>query len=124
MYYVKKRIEDGIEFLPCQCEELTHDFESNVDNTRLKILFLLYDYICKRENYFQFNTPTAYGNPEFDRISGIVTGILIGSNFIEEIENGKIVIKSGNRKIIVIEKPEKTRYYHESLREIREAMDF
>lgn len=79
--------------------------------------------VADRENYYQNNDPTAFGNHEYSVKSGIVTGICIAANISEETRDGRIVFRKGNRIILEVDKVSKPESYYEANREIREVMD-
>ena len=87
-------------------------------------LLLCYTYsaILKRENYFQFNSPTAFGNPQFNYYSGIVAGILQASGYEEFVVDNQIIIKKGNRKVLIIDKVKRSQHYYDSCKEINEVL--
>ena len=83
----------------------------------------LYRAISLRENYFQENTPTAFGNPEYNLYCGIVSGFLQALEFTEEVENGQIIVRnSANRIVLVIDKLKLPQSYYDRQRENREVL--
>lgn len=79
--------------------------------------------VADRENYYQNNSPTAFGNPDYSVKKGIVTGIGIAANISEEAIDGRIVFRKGNRIILEVDKLNRPKSYYEANREIREIMD-
>lgn len=47
------------------------DYEKNPSD-RMRCIYCLYLALSKRENYYQFNNPTAFGNPEYANYTGTV----------------------------------------------------
>lgn len=125
---IKKIIRDGVEFLPNIADTslwIFYDSDSNFFRKKSeRQLAGLYKAISDRENYFQENTPTAFGSPAYRELSGIVWGYLQAMDAYENEEYGRIVIRksTSNRKLLVIDKVELPASYHESRREIRETL--
>lgn len=118
MYRINKIIYNGIEVLPDMTNTVIWpEFDKSDCSSRVKLIALLYDAISKRENYFQFNTPTAFGNPEYVKHCGIVAGMLLASGMTETTENNCITIKKGNRKVLVVDKIKRSRGYHDAVKE-------
>ena len=123
-FYIPKVTIDGIDYLPdigetelCQCLEIGRPTKS------IELVIKLYMAVADRENYYQNNDPTAFGNPEYSVRSGIVTGIGIAANISEEARDGRIVFRKGNRIILEVDKVSKPESYYEANREIQEIMD-
>lgn len=118
MYKISKIIIDELELFPDITEtSIWEDYDDVNCSNRIKIIAALYDALSKRENYFQLNTPTAFGNPDMAYYRGLVIGILQGSGMEEIIEDEKIVIKKGNRKVLVVDKVNRPQSYHDAKRE-------
>jgi hypothetical protein len=50
----------------------------------------LWNFVAERENYFQIHTPTAFGNPDYDRICGKVIGYCTAKHIEEsQSQDGK-----------------------------------
>ncbi len=103
----KSFLEDGTEYL----------FPTTlIDESDMKS-FEVYNIakcICDVLNYFQENTPDAFGNAPYQRLDGYLAGYLHGSKL--ELEKGTDwwIIKKGKRTIMKIEVPSKPpRYYQE-----------
>ena len=60
-------------------------------------------------HYFNHNTSTAFGNPDYARMDGIILGWCYGAGWqlVEDIETIKILSQKG-RTIMIIEKPKKS----------------
>ena len=89
----------------------------------IELAIKLYMAVADRENYYQNNDPTAFGNPDYSVKSGIVTGIGIAANISEEARDGRIVFRKGNRIILEVDKVNRPENNYEANREIREILD-
>lgn len=80
MYKIEKIILDGLELLPdITYTHIWNDYDftdANKCSKRVRLAAILYDAISKRENYYQINSPTMFGNPEYRYLCGLVNGIL------------------------------------------------
>lgn len=82
----------------------------------------LYSAIKQRENWYQENTPTAYGDPMYSFYNGKVMGFLEAMGAEEEQQDGCIIIRRKNRVVLEVEKPSRTAAYYEAKRDIQETM--
>lgn len=98
------------------------EFESDLTK-RQEQLIMLYIAITKVENYWYFNTPTAFGNPDFSMAKGIVSGMIAGLGWDYQEAEGWIIIKSGKRTIMKIQKPKKPKAYFDARRENAEVLN-
>lgn len=80
-------------------------------------LVMLYNSIVKAENYWYNNTPTAFGNPDYSMYVGTVNGMIAGLGWDYQDKDGWIVIKTGKRTIMKIQKPKKTKAYLDAVRD-------
>ncbi len=120
MYKVEKILSGSLELLPDIVDTpIWEDFDGfNGKCTKsVRLIGILYKAIEQRENYYQLNTPTAFGDPQYTLRCGIVLGILQGAELEECIENGKIVIKKNNRRILLVDKVKRPPSYHDAIRE-------
>lgn len=123
-FYIPKVTIDGIDYLPDIGEtELCQHLEMGKPTKSIELVIKLYMAVADRENYYQNNDPTVYGNPEYSLKSGIVTGIGIAANISEEARDGRIVFRKGNRIILEVDKVSKPESYYEANREIRDIID-
>ena len=126
---IKKINCNGVEFLPNIADtSLWSFYDPDLSFSCKKSerqLAGLYKAISDRENYFQENTPTAFGSPAYSELSGIVFGYLQAMEAWESEEHGQIVIRrnKSNQKLLVIDKVELPASYHESRKEIRETLE-
>jgi len=120
MFEIKKVIDDDTEILPDIVDtslwEKANPFGANHDK-KMDAIASLYNAIRERENYYQINTPTAFGDPRFGYFSGLVCGILQGLGMEEYLEDGKIIIKKNKRKVFIIDKVNRPESYYEVARE-------
>lgn len=123
MYIIHKNIDDGLEKLPDITETpIWEEYDKMKCSKKVKLLANLYMAIQKRENYYQLNTPTAYGDPQYMYNCGLVIGILQASDMEEIVENNCIVIKKNKRRLLIIEKVERPQAYYICKKEISELM--
>lgn len=123
MWIIKKKMCGDIEMLPDLVDTplwraITPEYCSN-STKRDRQIAGLYRAIADRENYFQENTPTAFGNPEYSFKDGVADGYLRAMELEETVENEQIVIRKNGRKILVIDKIKKPSAYYKDLAEIR-----
>ena len=117
-YIVHKIVDDGNEWLPDITETpIWVDFENADAPKPVRLAAVLYMAVEKRENYFQNNTPTAFGNPEYNYACGVVHGILQAAEIEEREDGGKLVFYKGNRTILVVDKPKLPESFHNARRE-------
>lgn len=69
------------------------------------------------QNYWNYNTPTAFGNPDYNYLAGQFVGYIIAKQYEKEETSDQIIIRKGNRKIWVIDKIEKPESYFEAERD-------
>ena len=123
-FYIPKVTIDGIDHLPDIGEtELCQYIEMGKPTKSIELAIKLYMAVADRENYYQNNDPTAFGNPDYSAKSGIVTGIGIAANISEETRDGRIVFRKGNRIILEVDKVNRPENYYEANREIQEILD-
>lgn len=115
---------NGVEYLdvmPDIVADIIEKAEGN--NTRDVKLALLYIRIADEQNYFQSNDPTAFGNPEYSRLQGIVCGFCAGAGFLYCEEGDKIFIKTEKGSLLMtVEKPKKTDRHYKKLKEIDDTL--
>lgn len=102
MIYLKKhRYENGDEYITVQ------DFLEGRNENDPKVQKHL-EFLCLVEeelNYYNQRTSTAFGDPEYARISGMVKGYMLARSWSWEEQDDIIRIKSGNRTRYIIERP-------------------
>ena len=79
--------------------------------------------ICEVLNYYQENTPDAFGNAPYARLDGFMTGYFAGKEM--EVERGKDfwIVKKGKRKIFAVEVPRKPQSYYEAVKDNIETIN-
>lgn len=84
-------------------------------------MFSLGKPICDVLNYYQENSPDAFGNAPYARLEGYMFGYLHGSKM--ELEQGEDlwIVRKGKRKILAIEVPKKPQSYYDDLRDNAET---
>lgn len=75
------------------------------------------------QNYWNFSTPTAFGNPDYNYLSGQFTGYIMAKEFVEEETDKQIILKKNNKKLWVIDKVQKPQSYYEAENENREVLN-
>ena len=126
VWKVKKVKEDGIEYLPDVTDSplwpvLNPDVNYHCKKSDRQIAGL-YSALRERENYFQYYRPTAFGNPDYSRLCGIVTGFLLAMEAEEVLEGEYIVIRKqvSQKKLLVVDKLTRPQGYYQSCKENRE----
>ena len=123
MYRIEKIILDDLELLPDIVDtSIWKDYDEANCNKNIKAIAALYKAIKQRENYYQLNSPTAFGDPQYRYYCGLVDGILQGTGLEETKENNLIIIKRNNKKILIIDKIKRSQVYCDSLKEINETL--
>ncbi len=128
MIVVKKVVLDGIEYLPdivnTDFFELWEQSQYNGKGSKeLDIVAGLYKALSARENYYQDNTPTAFGNPEYSLLVGTVNGFIQGAGLDMDEDDEHFIIKKGKRKILVVDKIKRNPGYFEAKRETMKALN-
>lgn len=125
-WIIKKKMCGDIEFLPDLVDtpiwkKYSLDYCSNPTKRNIQIAGL-YKAIADRENYFQENTPTAFGNPEYNLHMGIVRGYVQALDLEESVENNQIVISKNGKPILIVDKIKRPQSYYETQRENRQLL--
>lgn len=123
-YRVHKRVDGEIEYLPDIVETpIWIDFDELDAPRSVRLVAALYRAVAERENYYQENTPTAFGDPEYKLAYGIAQGIKIAGEIEECARQGKLFFYKGKKLILVVDKPMRTKYYYEALADIRKTRE-
>lgn len=104
MIYIKKYYEEDTDTEYIKPSDVFNYYEEWSDKGQYYYSFLLRvaDYL----HYFNFNTSTAFGNPDYSKMNGIVLGWCFGAEWeIKEDCNKIEIFSKKGRKIMVIEKP-------------------
>ena len=83
--------------------------------------YLVYSAIAKRENYYQYNDPTAFGNPDYERLDGTVYGLMLGFDLDISTVDGYIIVRKGSKTIMMIQKPDKPDWYYDKKKDAIET---
>lgn len=123
MVYIKTCNIDGIESLPLPEET---PFWSSLEfkmTKREERNYNIYNAIRAVANYYQFNSPTAFGNPDYSRACGYLSGLLQGYGLeMQKIDN-KIIVKTvGGTKLMIVECPQKPECYYKDRAEMNRIM--
>lgn len=120
-----KCVSDGaVECLPLLEEtSLFREWCDVKEGSREWKLMMIYQALEKVENYFQFNSPTAFGNPDHRYMEGYLAGVTQGFGWeVDETEKGWIVIRAGRKKLLRVQRPQKPETYKDELKDIRETL--
>jgi hypothetical protein len=124
MYWVHKvSNSDTIELLPDIVDTpIWPDLDVLKAPKVVKLVGCLYDAVQKRENYYQENTPCAFGDPRFEFYAGIVHGILLAGEISEENKGNYIDFRRCCKTILRVDKVQKPKAYYETVKENKELM--
>ena len=129
MWKIEKIIgDDEIQRLPeiidtpifKEYQETEYKTTQKAKNARMA--YLVYMALSKRENYYQDNSPTMFGDPDYKYLCGVFIGLCQAYGFTEYREDDKILIKKSDESIfMIVDKVEKTSFYHACVREISDT---
>lgn len=111
----KSVLEDGYEYL--DSAELID--ETNDPDFKL---FSLGKPICDVLNYFQENSPDAFGNAPYKALYGYMMGYIHGKNMELEQGDNWWIVRKGKRKILAVEVPKKPQSYYDDLKDIAKTI--
>ena len=119
---IKKIVVDGIEYLPHIADTpLLSKWECGTALEKKKAV--LYNAVVDRENYYQDHSVVAFGNLEYARCEGIVTGICLALELEEDIGLKTIVFRKNGKKFLEVDRLQKPERYFSERREIKEILD-
>ena len=122
-YEVRKCVDGEIEYLPDFLDTpIWEDYDELDCSPSVRLVAVLYRAVAERENYYQFNTPTAFGDPRYQYAVGKVFGVMEAAEITETRENGKIVYRKGRRVILVVDEIRLHESYYEAKRDIRKTL--
>lgn len=108
-------LEDGNEYLdPTELIDEINDPDFK--------MFSLGKPICDVLNYFQENSPDAFGNAPYKALDGYMRGYIHGSKMELEQGDDLWIVRKGKRKILAIEVPEKPQSYYEDLKDMKKTL--
>lgn len=118
MFKVEKITSGDIELLP-SVEDTTiwKSYNKKLETGCMNVVARLYQALYYRENYFQLNTPSAFGDTRYSYFCGVVDGILQSNNMEEIRKDDLIIIKRSGRKILVVDKLNRPQAYKDSIKE-------
>ena len=102
--------------------EIFKDYENDNSNY-IRAVYFLYIALCRRENYYQIYSPTAFGDTDYARVVGIICGILQATGWEEVQEDNYIVIKNKSKKVLTVSKISKPKSYYEDKKEIEQLLN-
>lgn len=112
MIYISVSKTDGVEALPLPEDTPFWDASAFGLTKKEERNYNVYNAIRAVENYYQFNSPTAFGNPDYSRACGYLSGLLQGYGLeMQKIDNKIIVKTMGGVKLMIIECPQKPESY-------------
>ena len=119
MVYIKVCNTNGIEALPFPEDTPFWNGSDFALTKREERNYNVYSAIRAVENYYQFNSPTAFGNPDYSRACGYLSGLLQGYGLEMQRIDNKIIIKTtGGTKVMIVESPRKPESYHKDKAEM------
>ena len=101
--------------------DIFSDYEKNPSDY-MRCLYWLYIALSKRENYYELNSPTVFGDPEYTRYVGMVTGILVVTGWEEIITEDQVIIKNKGRKILVVDRIKRSENFYKEKAEINKLL--
>lgn len=127
MWRIRKEIIDGIEYLPDIVHtDLWPAYEETVYKRKgtkeIRLAAGLYKHLSERENYFQENTPTAFGNPKYNELCGLVSGFIQGSEMVIKETDDEFVVCRGRKVVLIVDKIKRNPAYREAARENAEIL--
>ena len=103
-------LEDGYEFLdPTELIDEINDSDFK--------MFSLGKPICDVLNYYQENSPDAFGNAPYARLEGFLSGYLCGAKMELDKDKDLWVVRKGKRKVLAVEVPKKPQSYYDDLKD-------
>ena len=121
-YYVQKIVDGEIELLPdITATPIFRDWDDVYAPKSVRVVAALYQAVEKRENYFQFNSPTAFGNPDHAMMQGVVIGIEQAEEIEESVVGSKIRFQKHGKTILEVDKITLHRSYYDAKKDIAET---
>lgn len=118
MIYIRKYVDQDceVELLPDYTEtELFVEMGTPSQERRM----VVYKALSEMLNYYQLNSPTAYGNPEYSRLSGYLDGLLYAYQLDLGFVDGVACIQTRKGTVLLkCDVPRKPKTYFEEMKEI------
>lgn len=122
MIEIKTENIDGIEQLPDPSILIDTDI-TLLTGAKLRN-FNVYKAIQEVYNYYQWNSPTAFGDPEYKLKQGFMLGVLTAYELNFDKVDDIIEISTRNGTMIMrIHEPTKPDSYYDQLKDIKETID-
>ena len=122
-YYIQKSSDGAVELLPDIVDTpIWKDYDVINCPKVVRVIAFLYEAVQKRENYYQENSPTAFGDVKYEFQVGKVLGILQAEDISEATENGCIVFRRNGNVLLRVDKVNKPRSYYEDMTDIRKTL--
>ena len=116
MVIVKKSVlSGGVEYI--DAHQVFDEFDKKTEKH-----YALAKCVADVLNYFQENTPDAFGNAPYARLNGFMFGYIMGSGYELNQEKEHWDIVKGNRIIMRVEVPKKPESYYEDVKDNRETI--
>lgn len=120
--HIHKTVIDGVEYLPHIANTpLLNKWENGTALEKKKAV--LYNAVVDRENYYQDHSVVAFGNLEYARCEGVVTGICLALELEEDIGQKTIVFRKNGKKFLEVDRLQKPERYFSERREMKEILD-
>lgn len=76
-------------------------------------IYFLWNKLVEYAAYWELNSPTVNGNPDYDKLSSFIQGYLVAKNWDIEEEPTKIIIKNKRNQILIemVKRPLPQSYY-------------
>lgn len=102
----------------------------NVDNgykdtiVDSKGLYFLWNKLVDYASYWELNSPTVNGNPDYERLSSFIQGYLVAKNWDMEEEPTKIIIRNKrNQFLIKMTKHPLPQSYYDTIKDINKTIN-
>ena len=66
-----------------------------------KGIYFLWNKLIDYATYWELNSPTVNGNPDYERLSSFIQGYLVAKNWEMEEQSTKIIVKDKRNKILI-----------------------
>lgn len=115
MVIVKKTVlSDGYEYI--DAHQVFNEFDPKTEKQ-----YALAKCVADVLNYYQENTPDAFGNAPYARLDGFMFGYITGNGYELKQEKEHWDIIKGKKIIMRVEVPKKPQSYYEAVKDNRET---